>query len=67
MAHNSYMTTNQPSTEEILEAAKQTLTLMTATRMAAGFEPEAAFRDAFKSFLALSSEDLANYEAAMYG
>ena len=37
--------------EELLAGAKATLTLMTATRLAAGMTPTAAFRSAFASFV----------------
>lgn len=38
---------------EILQGAKATLTLMTATRLAAGMTPDAAVRSAFAAFIKL--------------
>lgn len=51
MAHNEDMNSTQ-----VLEAAKQTLTLMTATRLAAGMTPDAAFKSALASFVKLCEE-----------
>ena len=41
---------------EILEAAKLTLTLMTAHRLAEGMVPEQAFQSALASFLKMCEE-----------
>lgn len=43
--------------EEILQGAKATLTLMTASRLAAGMVPEAAFRSALAAFVQICNEE----------
>ena len=42
-----------PTAAECLAAAQATVTLMTATRLAAGMTPEAAVRDTFAAFMKL--------------
>jgi len=44
------------SNHEVLEAARQTLTLMTATRLASGMNPDEAFQSALASFLKMCEE-----------
>jgi hypothetical protein len=44
------------SNTEVLEAAKQTLTLMTASRLAAGMTADEAFQSALASFVKMCEE-----------
>jgi hypothetical protein len=44
------------SEQEIFEAAKQTITLMTASRLAAGMAPDAAVKSAVAAFMRMCEE-----------